>query len=328
MTDLLAKAAKIADEVLLPAANEVDRTGRIPKGHFDRLAEDGFYGLIAPVEFGGPGLDFPDFLQIVEILAAACLTTTFTWLQHHGVVMGLSMTQNSALREKYLGPAISGELRGGGAFSGVLPDPPRVRAARVADGWRITGGVPFVSGWGLVDVLHISAFDEESGDVVSGLIDARITKGIAEARRLGLVAADADAGVFEDQLEALAVLLHALAEVAQAAHDQADGDQPDQHRDALGGDQDGRPCVPRQHQGDGAAEVGEQRDHRARHGAQRDPRHHDRQNCQHRGAGAERRPQGGQQAEVTQVAASGHAEAPADRNLARATDHVQAASRQ
>lgn len=195
MTEMLLKAAKIADEVLLPVAGEVDRTGRIPAGHFDRLAEDGFYGLIAPAEFGGCGVDFADFLQIVEILAGACLTTTFTWLQHHGVVMGLVMTPNAVLREECLGRAVRGELRGGGAFSGVIPDPPRVRAVRSGGGWSITGGVPFVSGWGLVDVLHVSAFDEESGDVVSGLIDARPGHGISGVHELNLVAGQASSTV-------------------------------------------------------------------------------------------------------------------------------------
>jgi alkylation response protein AidB-like acyl-CoA dehydrogenase len=191
MTDLLQKALKIADEVLLPAAGDVDRTGKIPDSHFRRLAEDGLYGVIAPVEFGGPGVEFADFLQIVETLAGACLTTAFTWLQHHGVVMGLAMTPNAALREKYLGAAASGELRGGGAFSGVVPTPPRVRAVRSGDGWSLTGDVTFVSGWGIVDVLHVSAFDEESGDVVSGLIDARAGNGITEVHPLDLVAAQA-----------------------------------------------------------------------------------------------------------------------------------------
>ncbi|QUQ65274.1 acyl-CoA dehydrogenase family protein [Kutzneria sp. CA-103260] len=191
MTDMLQKAAKIADEVLLPAASEVDRYGRIPGSHFDRLAEDGFYGLVAPPEFGGLGVEFPDFLELVEILASACLTTTFTWLQHHGVVMGLAMTPNSALRAQYLGRAASGELRGGSAFSGAIPVPPHVRATRSGEGWTINGQVPFVSGWGLVDVLHVSALDEQCGDVVSGLIEAKPGDGIAAVHPLSLVAAQA-----------------------------------------------------------------------------------------------------------------------------------------
>jgi Acyl-CoA dehydrogenase, N-terminal domain len=195
MTEMLRRALKIADEVLLPAAGDVDRTGRIPDSHFHRLAEDGFFGLVAPVEFGGQGIDFPGFLQIVETLASACLTPTFTWLQHHGVVMGLAMTPNADLRDRYLRQAVSGQLRGGGAFSGVIPDPPRVTATRTHGGWSLTGDVTFVSGWGIVDVLHVSAFDAASGDVVSGLVEARAGDGISEVRPLDLVAAQASSTV-------------------------------------------------------------------------------------------------------------------------------------
>lgn len=191
MTEMLQKAIKVADEVLLPAAGEIDRAGRIPDSHFSRLAEDGFYGLVAPKEFGGPGVEFPEFLQIIETLASACLTTAFTWLQHHGVVMGLATTPNVALREKYLARASSGELRGGGAFSGVIPVPPRVTAVRSGDGWSLSGDVTFVSGWGIVDMLHVSAYHEESGDVVSGLVKAQQGDGIVEVQPLSLVAAQA-----------------------------------------------------------------------------------------------------------------------------------------
>ncbi|MEY7972178.1 acyl-CoA dehydrogenase family protein [Saccharomonospora xinjiangensis] len=189
MTDMVERAMRIADEVLAPAADEVDRTGTIPGSHFDCLAEGGFYGLVAPPEFGGAGVEFGDFLRIIEVLAAGCVTTTFTWLQHHGIVMGLATTPNVELREKCLRQAADGTLRGGGAFSGVIPVPPRVVATRTGDGWSFDGEVTFVSGWGYVDVLHVSAFDPDSGQVVSGLVDAKPGKGIAAVHPLELVAA-------------------------------------------------------------------------------------------------------------------------------------------
>ncbi len=188
MNDMVDRAARIADEVLSPAADEVDRTGTIPDGHFSRLAEAGFYGLVAPPEFGGAGVEFTDFLTIIETLAVGCVTTTFTWLQHHGLVMGLAMTPNAELRETHLRRAADGTLRGGGAFSGVIPTPPKVVATRTDSGWTFDGDVTFVSGWGYVDVLHVSAFDPVSGDVVSGLVDARPGNGIAAVHPLTLVA--------------------------------------------------------------------------------------------------------------------------------------------
>ncbi|WP_370944216.1 acyl-CoA dehydrogenase family protein [Amycolatopsis sp. cg5] len=194
MNDLLRKASAIAEEVLFPAAGAVDASGLIPESHFRLLAEEGFHGLIAPRELGGQGADFETFLRVVETLAGGCLATAFTWLQHHGVVMGLAMTPNTALREGYLDAAVRGELTGGAAFSGVVQTPARVRATRSGDGWTLTGQIPFVSGWGVVDVLQLSAADE-NGDIVSCLIDAKPAEGIEAVHALDLVAGQATSTV-------------------------------------------------------------------------------------------------------------------------------------
>ena len=45
MTSLLDRAAALADDVLQPAAAEVDASGEIPPSHFAALAGAGLYGL-------------------------------------------------------------------------------------------------------------------------------------------------------------------------------------------------------------------------------------------------------------------------------------------
>lgn len=45
MADLVSRARALADDLLFPAAAEVDRLGVVPRSHFDALAEEGFYGL-------------------------------------------------------------------------------------------------------------------------------------------------------------------------------------------------------------------------------------------------------------------------------------------
>ncbi|MGH7882950.1 MAG: acyl-CoA dehydrogenase family protein [Candidatus Dormibacteraceae bacterium] len=191
MISMLERAHTIADEVLFPASLDVDAEGAIPSSHFDLLAKQGFYGLARAPEPGGSEIDFPSLMNIVETLSGGCLTTTFTWLQHHALVLGLTSTTNVNLREKCLNPAIRGELRSGVALAGAIPRPPRLWVTATEGGWLVSGDAPFVSGWGIVDVLLIAARDTAGGPegtIVSGVIEAQIGRGIA-AEELPLVVA-------------------------------------------------------------------------------------------------------------------------------------------
>jgi alkylation response protein AidB-like acyl-CoA dehydrogenase len=189
--ELLDRMRRVAHDVLFASVIEVDREGKVPESHWARLAEEGFYGLAAPTDFGGPGLELAEITEGLEVMASGCLATTFTWVQHHPVVMGLSFTENAALRDELLEDAVAGRVRCGIAFAGVVPDPPRMRATRVDGGWRFSGDAPFVSGWDIIHQLQVSAGDVETNDVVAGIIAAEEQPGIAEVQRLSLVAADA-----------------------------------------------------------------------------------------------------------------------------------------
>jgi len=203
MASMLERAGAIADAVLFPAALDVDAAGVIPRSHFDLLAEEGFYGLAGQPEHSGIEVDFPSFVSILETLCGGCLTTTFTWIQHHSVVRSLTRTRNVDLQEKYLGATIRGQMRGGVAFAGAIPRPPRLWATSPEGGWLLNGEAPFVSGWGIIDVLLIAARDTAGGPqgtIVSGLVDAVAGDGIT-VEELRLIAAQGSNTVrlrFED----------------------------------------------------------------------------------------------------------------------------------
>lgn len=77
--------------------------------------------------------------------------------QHHGVVRGLATTDRTDLRERHLDAAMRGRTRCGVAFAGAIPAPPRLWATPVDGGHRLDGTAPLVTGWGLVDLLQVSA---------------------------------------------------------------------------------------------------------------------------------------------------------------------------
>ena len=167
----MAVARRIADEVLFPAASAVDVADRVPPGHLDLLAEQGFYGLASAQST----LDVPDYQavqRIVETIAGGCLTTAFVWVQHHGAVMAVAESRNEALRSQYLAGLTAGRVRAGlAAGAATRPGPPLLRATPADGGWIFDGTAPWVTGWGMVDLLHIAARDDNDV-LVWALVDA------------------------------------------------------------------------------------------------------------------------------------------------------------
>jgi alkylation response protein AidB-like acyl-CoA dehydrogenase len=164
------RARELAARVFAPAAMQVEAAHRVPPEHLDLLAAEGFYGLAGPREAGGLDVPFPAACRIIEILAGACLSTTFVWMQHHGVVRAVAGTDNAALRQRMLGPLCRGERRAGVALAGLLPGPPRLRARATEGGYVLDGTSPWVTGWDYLDTLHVAA-RQDDGTIVWAVLD-------------------------------------------------------------------------------------------------------------------------------------------------------------
>lgn len=190
--DPVGAAQRLADEVLFPGALETDDAGTVPRERLDALADAGFYGLAGPAWAGGRAANLATICGVIEALASGCLTTTFVWAQHVTTAFIAGACASPTVRS--MAPSLcDGTVRSGLALSGSLPGPRQLRAARVEDGWRLTGPCPWVSGWGRVDVLHTAAVADD-GSVVWSLVDAREGADLA-VRRLRLAAVDATATV-------------------------------------------------------------------------------------------------------------------------------------
>jgi alkylation response protein AidB-like acyl-CoA dehydrogenase len=191
-SDVPAGIRDLAARFLADAA-AVDADDTIPEAHLRGLADAGLYGIFAPVAAGGLGLDAEVGL-VIEELAASCLASTFVWLQHLRLLGAmLDPGTPAALREALLPAVVSGQVRGGVALAGLLPGPPRLTARPADGGWLLDGEAPWVSGWGIVDLLVVVG--RGPGDTaVTLLMDAREQQGLAAARQR-LAAANASATV-------------------------------------------------------------------------------------------------------------------------------------
>ena len=150
---------------LLPRG-DARRTPRISSRRpiWTLLAREGFYGIAGPADAGGLDLDPPTVSAVVEALASGCLTTTFVWLQHRNPVRAIAASETPGLRERWLAPLCRGERRAGIALAGNRPGPPILRVTRTdAGAILLDGEAPWVSGWGLVDVILVTARDRRHG---------------------------------------------------------------------------------------------------------------------------------------------------------------------
>jgi alkylation response protein AidB-like acyl-CoA dehydrogenase len=178
-------ARKLAEEVLFPAAMEIDGADVVPRGYLDQLADAGLYDLDAePVDAG----------RVIEVLGGASLAVAFVWIQHHSVVRAISAA-GGALRDEWLGDLRSGRKRAGIAYAALRRmGPPTAVATRGAgkQGWTLDGHAPWVTGWGLIDVVLVGA--RSGDDVVWLLIDA-VESQSCVARRVELAALDSSSTV-------------------------------------------------------------------------------------------------------------------------------------
>ncbi|MPQ98896.1 acyl-CoA dehydrogenase [Modestobacter sp. I12A-02628] len=193
MTDVVSWARGLADEVLFPAAGEVERAGRVPSGHLAALADAGLYGLTGPADAGGLAADALTVQTVVELLAGGDLATTFVWLQHLGVVR-LVADAPGPLRAAHLEDLCAGRLRAGIALQAAnRPGPPAVRARLDGGDVVLDGAVPWVTGWDHVDVVLVAARTADD-DVVLLLVDA-VAGGTLAVRPQTTVAVTASATV-------------------------------------------------------------------------------------------------------------------------------------
>jgi alkylation response protein AidB-like acyl-CoA dehydrogenase len=188
--DVLAAAGELADNVLFPDAMRVDRLDVLPAGHLDTLAAVGLYGAPVPADAGGLGLDLDQVASVVEELAGGCLAVAFVLIQHFRLVMTLAEGgAPPVLRDRWLASACQGRTRGGIALTGLIPGPPQLRAVPAEGGWRLDGTAPWVTGWGLIDLVQVVARGPDD-TVVTLIMDAAAQPGLTVTRQR-LVAVDA-----------------------------------------------------------------------------------------------------------------------------------------
>ncbi|MFD7433924.1 acyl-CoA dehydrogenase family protein [Streptomyces sp. NPDC059861] len=183
---LVTRARQLADDLLAPQAETVDRT-EVPAGHIEAIKRSGLLGLGAPEEYGGSAVPASVARETAEILSGACCSTWFVQTQHHTPVATL-VKGAAPVRERLLGPMARGELLSGVAYAHLraFPRTP-VRVERERGGWRFEGTVPWYTGWGLNDVMLLAGITG-NGEALFAFTEAREQPGLRPSPPMRLVA--------------------------------------------------------------------------------------------------------------------------------------------
>jgi isovaleryl-CoA dehydrogenase len=85
-TTELAQLQRVLDEVVAPAAAEVDRQGTFPRASVDALGQSGILGILSATDVGGSGAGLGAAAEVIERLAGVCGSTAMVVLMHFAAV--------------------------------------------------------------------------------------------------------------------------------------------------------------------------------------------------------------------------------------------------
>lgn len=154
-------ARQFADDVVRPAAEELDRDERFPDEIYKQMGELGLFGIGVPEEHGGPGFDTLTYALVMEELSrgyasvadqCGLVELVSTLLVRHGT---------DGQRDLWLGPLMRAEKKAaycitepeaGTDVSGI-----RTTAAPDGDGWRLNGGKIWIHNAPVADVGFVLA---------------------------------------------------------------------------------------------------------------------------------------------------------------------------
>jgi alkylation response protein AidB-like acyl-CoA dehydrogenase len=90
---------KVMEEVVAPAAHEVDQKGMFPRAALDSLGRAGLLGLISSPEVGGLGEGHRAATEVVERLATVCASTAMVVCMHYAGTAVIEAHGDSGVRE-------------------------------------------------------------------------------------------------------------------------------------------------------------------------------------------------------------------------------------
>ncbi|MFB7182127.1 acyl-CoA dehydrogenase family protein [Streptomyces sp. NPDC056257] len=137
--------AEVAAYVAGPAeewAHRIESTGTVPEELWTELRERGYLSLAAPCEYGGRGLSFPQWMDVMELFSRSHGSLRMVVHVVNGTWRAMDQFATPEQRERFVLPAIAGRLKV--AFTLTEPDAGsgadiRSSVVREGDTYYLTG---------------------------------------------------------------------------------------------------------------------------------------------------------------------------------------------
>ena len=191
--DLLRLVREIATDELAPRAAEAEESETFPRDVFAMLGRTGLLGLPYPEEYGGGGLPYEVYLQVLEEIGAVWASVGVGVSVHALSCFGLITHGNDEQRHEWLPDMLGGDLLGAyclsEAHAGSDPAAMRTTAKRDGDQYVLDGAKAWTTHGGHADFYKVMARTSDARNGISCFLvpaDAAGLQADPPERKMGL----------------------------------------------------------------------------------------------------------------------------------------------
>jgi alkylation response protein AidB-like acyl-CoA dehydrogenase len=158
---------EFAESEIKPHVMEWDEAQTFPKDVIKKLGELGMLGVIFPEEYGGAGLSYIDYVNVIEELAVVDSSVGLTVAAHNSLCSGhIYIGGNDEQRKKWMPKLTSGEWIGAWGLTepGSGSDASGMRTVAVKDGndWVLNGTKNFITNATYADISVVIAVTDRN----------------------------------------------------------------------------------------------------------------------------------------------------------------------
>ncbi|MFK3737450.1 acyl-CoA dehydrogenase family protein [Massilia sp. TN1-12] len=133
-----------------------------------RLAGAGLFGIGVPARYGGSGGTVADAIAAIAAVAERSLTAAFVFWGQRAFIEFLLQGDNQALRARWTADLVAGGRAGATGLSNAMKflsgiESLRIAATRADDGWRIDGGIAWITNLRKEGFMAAAAADMPDG---------------------------------------------------------------------------------------------------------------------------------------------------------------------